>query len=598
MYRLASRTQYLALLSVLALIITATHTAVSKEKSQGAGAAVLPQCMDGYDNDVDGETDYPQDSDCDSPYDSKEGDPTKDLYLTMSDGLSSVESGDNLTYTIAIRSDSLEPRLATVRFYKPNYTSVTAASENGKMDGSAVVWRNTVIHPGYVKELYVHVNVSDDARTDELLIAEVYVGDMSATDTTKVEDGNNMRVPMEIFVDDGRIYAEPGEVLEYKILVRNTFGEDREYTLRTQLPPVLQFIGATGEYKRVNRSVEWHDQFLPAGGEAVYEISAEIDRETVEFGMIRLRVASEAAFGTDTTTILYEEIPPSSISVKVNDGFQAASVGQELTYAIELTNNRAKLIQGGVDVKDAIPMYTEFVDASEGGYWNGQDVFWKGVTIAPYGKRTLYVTARVRSDAPIGAILRNSVSVEGREAVDQTTVDVNSSKVNRPPVMPTNVLLRKVSDRSEVRPGDTVQYSIILRNTFEHPIRNVVVEDRIDDRYSDVVGSSNGEMIGNRIVWNVPVLNPGDTWGVDYTVRIRPDAPHGVEIANVVSVEGEGLERTSLTERVRTSSIGIVTRLPRSGAPIDLLFVGIMLLLSLLLTNRQSTFNRQQSTNS
>ncbi len=582
MLRNAKRVQYIALIGVLFLTITIAHSITTENAFEGVSAAVLPECSDGIDNDVDGIVDYPLDHDCDSQHDMHEGTTSRDLYLTISDGIDEIKTEDNSTYTIGLRTESTQPELVTVRFYKPDFMSVTSSSENGKVFGNTVVWKDTVIHPGYVKELFVNTYLNSDAREGDLLIAEAYAGDIRVTDTTKVYSKDKMRVPMEVFVDDGKIYAEPDEMLTYQVLVKNTFGKDREFTLRTQLPPPLHFMGASGDYKRTNRSVEWEKQFLPAGGEALYELKAQIDRETTEFGMLRVRFATEAAFGTDTTTILYEELPPAAINVRMTDGYSEARVGELLTYAVDIKNNQAKLVQG-VDVKGAIPMYTEFVDASEGGYWNGQDIFWKGVTISPHGSRTLLFTVRVRSDAPLGANLRGSIHVEGREAVDQTTVSERNVKLaDKTPERPQirNTLLRKIADRHEVRPGDTVGYSIYLKNTYDHPIRNVRIEDRIDSQYSAIVDAQQGVMEGDRIVWNVPVLNPGEGWEVHYTVRIFQNVPHGMEISNIVSVNGEGLESISLSERVRVGAVGVVTRLPKSGAPLDTIFVSMMAVLS------------------
>ena len=309
MLRNAKRMQYVAFVGVLFLIITTVHSVSVENAFESVSAAIFPECSDGIDNDVDGIIDYPLDHDCDSPNDMQEGAKNRDLYMTISDGLEEINTDDNATYTIGLRTDSSQPELVTVRFYKPQFSTVTTASENGRITGNSVVWKDTVVHPGYVKELFVNIHLNNDAQEGDLIVAEAYAGDIRVTDTTRVHDGIKMRVPMEVFVDDGKIYAEPDEILTYQVLVKNTFGEDREFTLRTQLPPPLHFIGASGEYKRTNRSVEWENQFLPAGGEALYELKAQINRETTEFGMLRVRFATEAAFGTDSTTILYEELP-------------------------------------------------------------------------------------------------------------------------------------------------------------------------------------------------------------------------------------------------------------------------------------------------
>ncbi len=146
------------------------------------------------------------------------------------------------------------------------------------------------------------------------------------------------------------------------------------------------------------------------------------------------------------------------------------------------------------------------------------------------------------------------------------------------------ILLRKTADRSEVQPGDTLNYTIYLRNNTNSAIRNVVVQDRMDLKYMQVLGSTYGSMDAGRMEWNIPVLPAGEEWSVQYTVQVSPHVPHGITMNNVVSVSGEGLETTSLTERVQTGSTGVVTSLPPTGVGIGGLFLALTSLLGLMPT--------------
>jgi len=430
-----------------------------------------------------------------------------------------------------------------------------------------------------VKNLYVTLEVQPSTPDGTLLMAEAVADGERAQDTTLVLEEQQLGLaPLEIFVDDGKIYAEPAEELRYKITVKNAFAEARTYKLITHLPQNLHFINATGEFRRDNRSIEWHDQYINEGEVVVYELVGYIERDAPEFANIRLKVSSAAAIGSDTTTVLYEQIPPAALDVSVSDGQQSVKPGEKLTYTIEIKNNRGKLLTG-VDVKNAQPMYTEFVSATEGGYWTGKDVFWKDLTISPHGRRSLQVTLRVRSDAPLGAGLRNRVHVAGHEAVDVTLVSdvtIGNSAMNSPR---TRSLLNKFADKSEVRPGDTVTYTIAVRNTLDHPIRNVVVEDRMDTKYMSVINAERGQMVGDKITWNISELAPNQEWSVRYTARVKDHTPHGVQIANVATVSGEGMQSVSLTHTTSTLRIGVVTELPKSGAPLDVIFAGLSLLL-------------------
>jgi len=244
--------------------------------------------------------------------------------------------------------------------------------------------------------------------------------------------------------------------------------------------------------------------------------------------------------------------------------------GDVLEYEIAIHNAETKLATE-VDVDAALPQYTEFVAASEGGTWTGNGIRWNNLTVSPKGDRLLGLKLRIRSDAPIGTAVQFVANVKGHQGVDITEVAVASDVA--PQTENATVLLRKSADRTEVRPGETITYTVYLRNTTDHEIQSLTVEDRLDLRYMQVVGGDAGAMQGDRIVWTIPALASSEDWQVRYTVRVAEGTPHGAELLNVVSVSGEGMENISLTQRVFTARISVVSTLPPAGAPLDLLFL-------------------------
>ena len=501
--------------------------------------------------------------------------------VTVTDGKSEVQAGGSLVYKINIDTDADEAESVDVEFYLPEQVTVLSASENGRKLTNQILWRDVLVFPGRTKTLTVNVEVHPRVQAGTPLTAGVEVLGLRVGDKTVVIDKAVSIAPLRIYIDDNAVYAHPEEPLYYSIIVDNQLGPDRDYTLRTYLPPHLSFVEASGSFYREQRQVVWQKQFILAGERQEYFLTGLVDRDTPDYETLRTKVSSGPAQATDSTTVLYETLPPSTLSLTVNDYQEKARNGENLTYDITINNNEG-LLATGVDVKSALPTYMEFVSATEGGYWNGNSVLWEGLTVSPYGKRKLQVTMRVRSDAPLGTVLQQTTSAMGITAVDTTEVAKFSDarkNVSRP--TPHRVtLLSKYANRTEVRPGDTVTYTIRVNNTYDHPITNVRVEDRMTGGYASVVNAESGELMGDRIVWTIPSLAPGAEWMTRYTVRIDRNTPHGVYVDNVVSISGEGMETTTLTERVRTTSVGIVSDLPNTGAPLDVLFGGLMSILA------------------
>lgn len=515
-----TRLRTLSMLSLALFGVTAVHSVLIGVPALDAHAEQPAECSDAVDNDNDGDVDYPEDQSCLSPIDNSEGGPTQSqvphpFRPACDDGV----DNDNDRQT--------------------DYPE-DGGCENARDDNEG---------PGIYR----------DGNPEEY---REYFNEP----------------PLHITVSDGREFAEPNEVLEYRITVDNSAGPNRVVTVRAQLPTELELGQVSGGARIENRSIEWVDQVIPAGERLSYVLSARISAQTPDLQALRLKVYAGRAIGTDTTSI-YRGVLPAAFGISVTDRAQSARAGDILEYDITVTNQETKLATD-VDVNASIPLYTEFVAASEGGTWTGKNVRWAGLTVSPKGERFLQVRLRVRSDAPIGATLQFVAEVKGHQAADLTEVGQRSDVSERGDARP--VLLRKTADRDEVRPGERITYTVYLRNTTNQDLTNLFVEDRLDERFMAVVGGETGRKVGDRIVWDIPVLRPGEDWQVRYTVLVNPQTPHGETLLNVVTVTGDGLEKISLTERVQAGRIGVVRKLPPTGAGMDALFLLVSGVLSLV----------------
>lgn len=564
----------LGLLSLSALIVTMLHSSVAKLPTETV-SAVFTECADGIDNDHDGLTDYPQDPQCLSLHDDSEGPTGRGLFISVSDGLTTVAPNGHMTYTVALRTEREEPMVVDVFFQMPHQTNLLSISDGGSQDEELVIWKNVSVYPGKLRPLYVNVNVTPHAEENLLLVAEAASEGEKSTDTTRVELNEASRVrelpQMKVSVTDGLKYAQPGEVLNYVVAVRNPTNKERSVDVRLQIPTDTDVEYVSGEHTSNRQAITWSDQVIGPLGSREYKVSVRIDNNAQEFYMIRTHASVGAAKATDTTSV-HTGVLPTSILVSTTDGLDEIVPGALVTYDIAVDNVSNQLATE-VDVNNALPNHLEFVDASEGGYWTGKNVRWEGLTVAPNGNRTLRVTGRVRTDAPLGERLRNTVSVNDFEAVDYTHVGRTVAGAGL--AQQKNVLISKRADRNEVQPGDTVSYTVALQNTTNRTLYNVLVEDRMDSPHVRILNASSGTADGNSVAWVIPELAPGQDWSMVYDAQIDYRAPHGVTVPNVVTVSGDGMETISLTERIYTSQIGVISNLPPTGAAFDALFLGL-----------------------
>lgn len=567
------RTRAIAALSAVGLLVVTLHSALVGAPAQSAFAE-FAECADGIDNDNNGLTDYPQDPRCSSLHDETEGS-EGGLFVTVTDGKTVVTPRGSLTYIISLQNERPDVMSVDLRFLMPHQTNLIGASDNGARSEELIVWNGVSVFPGRTRQLTVTVEVDPDAAEGLLLVGQVSAEGVQATDTTKVELDDDAtitsRAALNVSVTDGKKYAQPGEVLNYVVSVRNPTQETRDFDLRLQIPTDTTIEYVSGEHTSNRQAISWMKQSVGPQSAKEYNVTVRIKEDAEEFFTIRTRASVDAVSATDTTTV-HTGVLPNSILVTTTDGLDEVVPGALVTYDIALENLTNKLATE-VDVNNALPSYLEFVDASEGGFWNGKNVRWQGLTVAPNGARTLRVTGRVRSDAPQGERLRNTVAVNGFQSVDTTVVGdrVSGAGLARQP----GVLVSKHADRGEVRPGETVTYTVSVQNTTAQTISNLKVEDRMDSPYIRVLNASSGQADGNRITWTVPELQPGQHWSVSYTAQIDYRAPNGVSIPNIVTVSGNGMDTISLTERIHTMQIGVISNLPPTGAAFDALFLGL-----------------------
>lgn len=569
-----NRRKVIASVSLMGMLVITLHSTVSGLPVDLV-SAVFTECADGIDNDHDGRTDYPQDPQCLSLHDDSEGPTGRGLFVSITDAKDVIHAGGSLTYIISLRTEREEVMLADVFMQMPHQTNLIGTSDGGSRNEELIRWNDVSVYPGRVRKITVTVEVDPDAQNELLLVAQVAAEGEKDTDTTRVEREDDevikLQTPFNVSVTDGKKYAQPGETLEYLVTVRNPSNREREFDLRLQIPTDTTVEYVSGDHSSNRQAISWDNQKIGPNGAREYAVSVRIKHDATEFFHITTRASIGAALSTDTTTV-HTGILPNAIIATTTDGLDQIVPGALVTYDIGLQNGTNQLATE-VDLANALPSYLEFVDASEGGYWTGTNVRWENLTVAPSGNRSLRVTGRVRSDAPIGERLRNTVSVNGYESVDTTIV--GDTVAGRGLAQRSDVLVSKNADRSQVRPGERVGYTVSVANTTDHALYNIRVNDRMDSEHIRVLNADNGNLSGDSIAWMIPVLEPGQHWNRDYTAQIDYRAPHGVTIPNVVTVSGKGMSTVSLEDRIYTSEIGVISNLPPTGAAFDALFLGM-----------------------
>lgn len=574
--------------SVLMLLSMAFVTVFSLQL--GETFANHSECSDGLDNDRSGKIDYPQDEACSSLDDDYEGVNTSGNFITVTNGHETVAPGGAVVYVITLKQQRETARNVNVSFHLPHQANIASASDGGDVHPTSVTWTNVSVYKNVTRTLTVNVNVNPDAVPGQYMVARALVEGAETTDTTLISDDIQTQMnDFDLTVSDGRDFIWPGEQATYTVRITNKGTTARTTDVRLALPYDSYFISASDDGRRDSYNVTWKNITLEPNASRTFETTVQTDPTAQDKVLLRAKVYAGAMIAVDQT-VARKGLPYNSISVSMSDNRQTAEIGQIINYTVKVTNN-ADQVATNVPVSANFPIYGEFVGATEGGYWDGTNVRWLVLQIAPKDTRTLVYSVRVRADAPMESVLTASATSDGSVSRDTTKVVLESTENG---LVENTVLFRKTSDRGEAVPGGEIRYSLYIKNTLDHVIADASIVDRFDSQYLSLESFVNGENLVShsdaQMIWAVPVLKPGESWQTSYVLSVAENAPSGMDLDNVATLRGADVSGLSLTQKVRTNQAGVLADFPTTGAGMDTLLALMLGLISMGAAAMQKKF--------
>lgn len=556
-------------------------------------AANHSQCSDGIDNNNDGRFDFPQDPGCISVDDVYEGTGPTATFLTITDGRDSIRAGDSSIYVISLIQQREEWKDVSVTLHIPAYVDIISADDGASINGEFVRWDHITLAYNVSKKLTVQARVKSTTTPGTLIVAEALSDLSRTTDTTTVTPLEQFPLiqPFGVSISDGQTYVASETDLTYLLEARNLTGEARQTTVQALIPQSINLIAVPNGATYDGHKLIWSGVTFAPGEAKRFTFMAHVPRRQ-NYYPIYLRALVGSATASDNT-VVYTGFVPGVLDIDLSADKSQVRPGDLITYTVVATNPTNQLATAAA-IDASMPMYGEFVSATEGGTWDGKTIHWRGMQIAPKGTRTLTYVVRVRSDAPIGKQLLASAYTDGIKDGVTTTVALYSiaNRNNRPtyltgyvapPVAPTTaVLLRKTSDRSEVVPGGHVRFAITVQNTLLHAIRGSVITDSFNPTYLSVQDNGSATTMGQGLLqWKLPDLAPGQVWTTSYVLGISKNAPNALSINNIARITGPDVADASFNERVTITQTGVLTHLPATGAAMDAILALLMAPLAL-----------------
>jgi uncharacterized repeat protein (TIGR01451 family) len=273
---------------------------------------------------------------------------------------------------------------------------------------------------------------------------------------------------------------------DYQLTVTNTSRSPSDaLTIEDDLPPGLQFVSAVPPPVATdgNRLV-WTQLPLPPGGSAAINLKVRATRPGQYNNKARVvdadrTVGAEAFFTTNATS------PGLRLNVS---GPQTAFVNGDVTFNISVENT------GDAPATNVI-VSNEFDDGFVF-YYQGQPRAERKAQLEP-------ITLQPREVRPLPLVLRatkpGTLQLRVVATADGALRDEASAQVN---VTRLGLGLQQRGPQVRYVRGKFI-WEILVQNTNDQPIDNVVIRDQLPPQVTLVRAYDNGQQQGNEVVWNL-----------------------------------------------------------------------------------------------
>jgi len=314
--------------------------------------------------------------------------------------------------------------------------------------------------------------------------------------------------------------------------------------------PIFTFRLENNQTVQTNENGIATIQGVPVGQHTVTEVVPsgwELMSVTPQNGIIQV-VADDACAGMAFKNRQTTNETIKRLGLEVRDTPDPLRAGEELTYEISIHNYEN--VDRRVDVRATLDRKTVFINAElNGREVSAGEVIWRDVQINR--SDTMVLRLRVRTDAS----LRDGEMLSLRVKADDQT-DTESTRIVGNTPSGTGLSLQKQANRSEANPGDTVTYTLTVRNGDNVPVNNLAIIDTFNPSQVSVLDLGGGVVIGNTITWEIGSLAANQTRVISYRMQLSSALRSGDTVRNTAVLPGG---------QIAVNDIHIVTQLPKTG---------------------------------
>ena len=487
-----------------------------------------------------------------------------DLVILKTDGRTTAQPGQTLTYTLTISNVGNQGATGvTVTDTIPDNTTFVSASDGGTFAGGVVTWTIGSLAAGETVTRLVEVQVATAIPAGVTSITNTATAtddgangvDPTPGDNTGTDTDTLIAAPDLVLVkDDGIVSVVAGQTVNYTLTFHNDGNQAATgVTLTDTLPANTTFVSASNGGLLSGNVVTWSIGSMPVGSIITRTVSVQVN-DPLPAGVTSITnsatVTDDDANGPDPTPANNTDTDIDSLAstpdlvVTKTDGVNSTSPGSTLTYTVTISNAGAQDATG-VTATDTLPANTTFVSASDGGIFADGVVTWSIGGLAARTSVTRTVIVLVNSTVAAGVnSLTNTASATDDGAGGPDPTPANNTDTDTDTLVANPDLAVTKTDgvtSTSVQPGQTVTYTLTISNIGNQGATGVTVSDALPANTTFVSASDGGAFNGGAVTWDIGNLAAGAVLTRTVTVVVNSVIPAGVtQIVNAASVQGDG----------------------------------------------------------
>lgn len=505
-----------------------------------------------------------------------------------------VQGGDIVTFRIEAGNTGDSPASGVVVTDTLSTALTDVVVKGGTFDAATrkVTWTlPATLQPGAapaVFELQATVAKSTPSGTTVTNLASIGFNETPKSATTNTISFQVQNLP-DFAASTKAVSAQivkAGDPVTWTLSITNTGNQAGTGVVVTDvLPPELtDVVVQGGTYDPTTRTATWNLGTVAAGATVVRTVTAAV-KKPLESGT---QVCNQAKIQSIETPAAVLTSPPTvpptpagqptcfNVDAKptltfTKDVFHASTGVQinqtvvkpktPVRYALKVRNTGNALAKNLV-VRDVVPLGLDAIVALDGGSYDAgsRTVTWPALAtlgVATGDELVVRFEAAVTVGLDDGAALPNQgeLTYDGlaspQKSDDPTTAaqaDATVLTASSSIDFSKTTLTVVDTNGAPTKPGDSLGYTLTLKNEGDGTAKNVVVSVPLDPRLQDIVAGQGGAVLGGVLQWQVGSLAPGE--GATLTLQAKITIPQldGAVVTLQAQVAAQGLGAPVLSD--------------------------------------------------